>query len=71
MSWRSMAGGLCCPSLHRRAGLLCCTTWRILPVLAPLVAYFGVLLISGSKAHAFAALLRLEGASLPLFAGIA
>jgi K(+)-stimulated pyrophosphate-energized sodium pump len=28
----------------------------LLPVLAPLVAYFGVLLISGSKAHAFAAL---------------
>jgi K(+)-stimulated pyrophosphate-energized sodium pump len=32
----------------------------LLPVLAPLVAYFGVLLISGSKANAFAAL----GASL-------
>ena len=32
----------------------------LLPVLAPLVAYFGVLLISGSKASAFAAL----GASL-------
>jgi len=32
----------------------------LLPVLAPLVAYFGVLLISGSKAQAFAAL----GASL-------
>ena len=33
---------------------------QVLPVLAPLVAYFGVLLISGSKANAFAAL----GASL-------
>ncbi|MCR4282901.1 MAG: sodium-translocating pyrophosphatase, partial [Bauldia sp.] len=33
----------------------------LLPVLAPLVAYFGVLLISGSKASAFAAL----GAALP------
>jgi len=33
----------------------------MLPVLAPLVAYFGVLAISGSKASAFAAL----GASLP------
>jgi K(+)-stimulated pyrophosphate-energized sodium pump len=32
----------------------------LLPVLAPLVAYFGVLLVSGSKANAFAAL----GASL-------
>jgi K(+)-stimulated pyrophosphate-energized sodium pump len=32
----------------------------LLPVLAPLIAYFGVLLISGSKASAFAAL----GASL-------
>ncbi len=32
----------------------------LLPVLAPLVAYFGVLAISGSKANAFAAL----GASL-------
>lgn len=32
----------------------------LLPVLAPLVVYFGVLLISGSKAAAFAAL----GASL-------
>jgi K(+)-stimulated pyrophosphate-energized sodium pump len=32
----------------------------LLPVLAPLVVYFGVLLISGSKASAFAAL----GASL-------
>ena len=32
----------------------------LLPVLAPIVVYFGVLLISGSKASAFAAL----GASL-------
>jgi K(+)-stimulated pyrophosphate-energized sodium pump len=48
-------------TLARAGGLL----WAglvaaMLPVLAPLVAYFGVLLISGSKASAFAAL----GASL-------